>query len=200
MSIESKQDQDKHDVMVVERKQEDELGEPGTVYQTAEETSGHVKRKVPGWARWLGKWQIIVYRLRLGWLMGHRFMLITHRGRRTGKVRQTGVMVLRYDRRSKEALVVAGSAQADWYRNIHASPAIEVALGRQRCRPEQRFLEGEEIAELLAWSRQRHPVKARIQSMFFHWPWNSSRKELLDLAMSLGGVAFRLEKVDPSDR
>lgn len=199
MSIESKQDQDKHNVMVIERIQEDELREPARIDQTAEETSGRGKKKVPGWARWLGKWLIIAYRLRLGWLIGHRFMLITHRGRRTGKVRQTGVMVLRYDRRSREALVAAGSAHADWYRNIHASPAIEVALGRERYRPEQRFLEADEIAELLAWSRQRHPVKARIQSMFFHWPWNTSRKELLDLARSLGGVAFRPGKVDPSE-
>ena len=200
MSIESKQDQDKHDVMVLERIQADELREPGTVRQVAEEASNRGKKKVPVWARWLGKWLIIVYHFHLGWLVGHRFMLITHRGRRTGKVRQTGVMVLRYDRQSREALVAAGSANADWYRNIHASPAIEVALGRERYRPEQRFLEVDEIAELLAWSRQRHPVKARIQSMFFHWPWGTSKKELLDLARSLGGVAFRPGQLDSSDR
>ncbi|HEX9130895.1 MAG TPA: nitroreductase family deazaflavin-dependent oxidoreductase, partial [Ktedonobacteraceae bacterium] len=198
--IENKQDQDKHDIMVVERIQADELREPGTVRQVAEEASNRGKKKVPVWARWLGKWLIIVYRFHLGWLVGHRFMLITHRGRRTGKVRQTGVMVLHYDRQSREALVAAGSANADWYRNIHASPAIEVALGRERYRPEQRFLEVEEIAELLAWSRQWHPVKARIQSMFFHWPWGTSKKELLDLARSLGGVAFRPGQVDSSDR
>jgi deazaflavin-dependent oxidoreductase (nitroreductase family) len=200
MSIESKQDQDKHDVMVLERIQADELREPGKVRQVAEEASNRGKKKVPVWARWLGKWLIIVYHFHLGWLVGHRFMLITHRGRWTGKVRQTGVMVLRYDRQSREALVAAGSANADWYRNIHASPAIEVALGRERYRPEQRFLEVDEIAELLAWSRQRHPVKARIQSMFFHWPWGTSKKELLDLARSLGGVAFRPGQLDSSDR
>ena len=196
MSSESKRDQDKHDVMVVERIHGDELREPGTVSQVAGETSYHEKKKVPSWARWLGKWLIIVYHLHLGWLVGHRFLLITHRGRRTGKVRQTGVMVLRYDRRSREAFVVAGSAKADWYRNIHVSPAIEVAIGRTCYQPEQRFLEVEEIAELLAWSRQRHPVKARIQSMFFHWPWDLSEQELLELARSLGGVAFCPRKGD----
>jgi hypothetical protein len=36
--------------------------------------------------------------------------------------------------------------------------------------------------------------------MFFHWPWNISKKELLDLARSLGGVAFRPGQVDSSDR
>ncbi len=200
MLSESKTEQDKHDVMVVERIHGDELEEPGTVSQMAGETSHHEKKRVSRWARWVGQWLIIVYRFHLGWLMGHRFLLVTHRGRKTGKVRQTGVMVLRYDHRSREAFVVAGSAKADWYRNIHASPAIEVALGRERYRPEQRFLEVEEIAELLAWSRQRHPVKARIQSLFFHWPWGISERELLELARTLGGVAFRPGRGDSSDR
>ncbi len=200
MSSESKRDQNKRDVMVVERVHEDELGEPGTVSHMTGETSHHEKKQVPRWARWLGKWMIIVYRFHLGWLMGHRFLLVTHRGRKTGKVRQTGVMVLHYDHRSREAFVAAGSAHADWYRNIHASPALEVALGRERYRPEQRFLEVEEIAELLAWSRQRHPIKARIQSLFFHWPWDLSDQELLDLGRSLGGVAFRPGSGDSSDR
>ena len=200
MLSESKTEQDEHDVMVAERTQPDEPLESKTVRQVAEEASDRGKKKVPVWSRWLGKWLIIVYRFHLGWLMGHRFLLVTHRGRKTGKVRQTGVMVLRYDHRSREAFVVAGSAKADWYRNIHASPALEVSLGRQRYRPEQRFLEVEEIAELLAWSRQRHPVKARIQSLFFHWPWDLSEQELLDLARSLSGVAFRPGRGDSSDR
>ncbi len=197
MSIESKRE---HDVMVAERMHGDELLEPGTLSQRTGGTSHHEKKQVPRWARWVGKWMIIVYRFHLGWLMGHRFLLVTHRGRKTGKVRQTGVMVLRYDYQSREAFVVAGNAYADWYRNIHASPALEVSLGRQRYRPEQRFLEVQEIAELLAWSRQRHPVKARIQSLFFHWPWDLSEQELLDLARSLSGVAFRPGRGDSSDR
>jgi deazaflavin-dependent oxidoreductase (nitroreductase family) len=191
MLIERERDQNKHDVMIVERTQPNELLGSEIVRQDAEGVSDHGKKKVPVWSKWLGKWLILVYRFHLGWLMGHRFLLVTHRGRSTGKVRRTGVMVLRYDRRSREAFVVAGRAKADWYRNIHAYPALEVALGRERYRPEQRFLEVEEIAELLAWSRQRHPVKARIQSLFFHWPWDLSNQELLDLGRSLGGVAFR---------
>jgi deazaflavin-dependent oxidoreductase (nitroreductase family) len=151
-------------------------------------TSGRQSR---GWGSWLSRWPVLVYRLHLGWLLGRRFMLVTHRGRRSGKIRRTGVMVLRYDRRNREALVAAGSRRADWYRNIQASPAIEIAIGRERYRPAQRFLETEEIAKLLALSRRQSPFTARMQSMFFRWPWQASDKELLDLAHSLGGVAFR---------
>ncbi len=149
------------------------------------------KRKAHGIGRWFSQWPVWVYRLHLGWLLGHRFLLVTHRGRRSGKIRQTGVMVLHYDPCSHTALVAAGSKNADWYRNVQASPAVEIAIGRERYRPEQKFLEPHKIAMVLSWSRRHHPVTARVQSLFFGWPWKASDAELLNLAQSLGGISFR---------
>jgi deazaflavin-dependent oxidoreductase (nitroreductase family) len=154
--------------------------------QTARE-----KRKAHGIGRRFSQWPVWVYRLQLGWLLGHRFLLVSHRGCRSGLVRQTGVMVLRYDSHSQLAYVVAGSQSADWYRNVRASPAVEIAIGRERYRPEQKFLQPQEIAMLLKWSRRHHPLTARVQSLFFGWPWQASEAELLNLAQSLGGIAFR---------
>jgi deazaflavin-dependent oxidoreductase (nitroreductase family) len=143
------------------------------------------------WLWWVSRWSLPLYRLRLGWLLGRRFMLVTHRGRRSGRSRRTCVMVLRFDRPSGEAFVAAGSPRADWYRNIQASPAREVAIGARRFRPVQRFLSAEEIAELLIWSRDHQPFRARVQSRFFRWPWPASDEDLRGLGCSLGGVAFR---------
>lgn len=157
----------------------------------AEEKTACDKRKAHGIGRWLSTWPVWLYRYHLGWLLGHRFLLVTHCGRRSRKMRQTGVMVLHYDPRSHTASVVAGSKRADWYRNVQASPPVEIAIGRERYRPEQEFLEPDEIALLLRWSRRHHPVTARVQSLFFGWPWKASDQELLNLAQSLGGVSFR---------
>jgi F420H(2)-dependent quinone reductase len=79
-------------------------------------------RRGLGWLWWVSRWSLPLYRLRLGWLLGHRFMLITNVGRRSGKTRRTCVMVLRFDARSGEAFVAAGSPRADWYQNIHPRP------------------------------------------------------------------------------
>jgi deazaflavin-dependent oxidoreductase (nitroreductase family) len=141
---------------------------------------------------WVSRWWVPLYRLRLGWLLGHRFMLITHVGRRSGKTRRTCVMVLRFDAPSGEAFVAAGSPRADWYQNIHASPAVEVAVGSRRYRPAQRFLTAEEIEQVLAWSRDHQGFHARVQSLFFGWPWPPSDEDLHRLSRALGGVAFRL--------
>ena len=149
------------------------------------------KRKAHGIGRWFSKWPVWVYRLHLGWLLGYRFLLVTHCGRRSGKIRQTGVMVLYYDPNSHTALVVAGTKSADWYRNIQAEPSLSVAVAGRRFIPAQRFVPVEELAANIAWSRRHHPVRAWIQSRFFRWPWTRSPEEILALARSLGGVAFR---------
>ena len=48
------------------------------------------------------------YRLGLGWLLGHRVVQITHRGRKSGLLRRTILEVLSYDPQTREVLVVSG--------------------------------------------------------------------------------------------
>ncbi len=52
-------------------------------------------------ALWLSRWPVLLSRLGLGWILGRQFMLISHRGRVSGILRQTGVMILRYDRQTR---------------------------------------------------------------------------------------------------
>lgn len=93
---------------------------------------------------------IHVYRLGLGWTLGHRFLLLTHRGRRTGLPRQAMLEVIHYDPRTQESTVLAALGErADWYRNIQAGPAIEVRTGRCRYVPQYRVLTPEEAE--VAW-------------------------------------------------
>ena len=54
---------------------------------------------------------IYLYRLGLGQLLGHRFMLLTHRGRRSGRVYQTALEVVRYDPSLRETVVASGGAK-----------------------------------------------------------------------------------------
>lgn len=95
----------------------------------------------------LRKW---VYALHLGWLFDHKFLLLTHRGRKTGLIRRSVIAVMLYDRRKQESMVLAGYGKdSDWYRNLQAHPALEIQTGFRRYRPTQRFLT-EEVYALLA--------------------------------------------------
>ena len=90
----------------------------------------------------------LLWRIRLGWLMGHGLLVLTHVGRHTGKQYRTVLYVQRYDDRSREATVISVWGDSQWFRNISAKPAAQVEIGLQRYAPTQRFLNAEEIVEL----------------------------------------------------
>ncbi len=104
-----------------------------------------------------------LYALRIGFLLGRRFLLLTHRGRRTGRLYRTVVEVVRWDSERGEAVVMSGwGRRANWFRNVEAGGAVEVELGRQRFRPEVRVLEPEEAVAVLADYEHRNRLAAPI--------------------------------------
>lgn len=137
---------------------------------------------------------IALYRLRLGWLLGHRFVLLSHRGRRTSRVRHTVLEVVRYDPADHECIVVsAWGEHADWYRNLRVSPALEVRIGRERFAPIQRFLTtAEAYAELLNYER-RHPWLFRRIAAWLGFPLDRSEDARRALAAAIRLVALRPE-------
>jgi hypothetical protein len=70
--------------------------------------SGQENEKAPSFLIPIFKLPILLYRLHLGWLLGKRFMQITHVGRHSGKVRRTVLAVLRFDEKSKTSARICG--------------------------------------------------------------------------------------------
>jgi deazaflavin-dependent oxidoreductase (nitroreductase family) len=109
-------------------------------------------------ARLLFRSPIWSYRLGLGWIFGHQFLLLTHAGRRTGRIRETVLKVLHYDPLTRETIVAsAWGEQTDWYRNIQARGALSVRTGSDWYVPRQRILPPDEAAAVFEdWThRQR---------------------------------------------
>jgi len=136
------------------------------------------------------KLPLLLYRLRLGWLLGKRFMLLTHVGRHSSKVRRTILAVLRFDETTKEIFAVSAWKGSDWYSNIQAAPALEVETAFVRYAPMQRTLSPEEITTTFIEYRKKHPIFSRMICRIPGWKWDSSYEEFLELARTLRGVAF----------
>jgi deazaflavin-dependent oxidoreductase (nitroreductase family) len=137
------------------------------------------------------KLPLLLYRTGLGRLLGHRFMLLTHVGRRSGKVRQTVLAVLHFDLKTREIMTISAWSASDWYKNILALPALQVETGSTRYVPIHHSLSSEEIASLFEDYRSKHPIFSRIVCRVPGWKWDSSHEELLELAKTLRGVAFQ---------
>jgi deazaflavin-dependent oxidoreductase (nitroreductase family) len=102
--------------------------------------------------RWLVRAPIWIFRCRLGFVFGGRFLLLEHTGRRTGRSRHVVLEVV--DRRPPGALfVVSGlGRRSAWFRNIVADPRVRVQTGIGPPRPADAH-ELEPAAARLALSR-----------------------------------------------
>jgi deazaflavin-dependent oxidoreductase (nitroreductase family) len=133
-----------------------------------------------------------LYRANLGWLLGHRGLLLMHRGRKSGRVYQTVLEVIRYDPATCESVVVSGwGERSDWYRNIKASPALEVRTGRERYAPKRQFLAPGENQAIISEYARRHPLTSRFLAKAFGYPLRGTDAARREFAESLRLVAFR---------
>lgn len=161
--------------------------------------AGPVTRPRPtGLVRLAARLPVLLYRLRLGRLLGRRFILVRHRGRKTGKLRHTVLEVVRVDSERREIMVVsAWGERAEWFRNLMHQPAIEVQTGRDRFQPLQRFLGFDErVIELDRYARE-HPAAARTIGRWLGVPFDGSAEATAALARAVRMVAFR--PADPGE-
>jgi len=155
-------------------------------------TAQTVRSRPSGALRIAFRLPIHLYRLDLGWLMGHRVLLLTHVGRKSGRVRRTPLEVIRHDPTSGESVVVsAWGEKSDWYRNITSSPATEIQTGWERYVPEQRFLSPREVYGEIAGYERRHPLLARTLPRWLGYPLDGTEGARRRFADSLRMVAFR---------
>ena len=131
-----------------------------------------------------------------GWILGRRFLRLTHVGRRTGRRFETMLEVIGEDRSSHEVIVLAGLGRsAQWYRNLLAGGPSEVAIGRERFKPSYRVLDpGEAVAVLAGYERRNRylaPILRRVLSWLVGWHYDGTPAKRLQLVSELPMVAFR---------
>ncbi|MGZ3583773.1 MAG: nitroreductase family deazaflavin-dependent oxidoreductase [Ktedonobacterales bacterium] len=155
-------------------------------------SSYHPPAQPRGLLKWGFNLPIALYRARLGWLLGHRFLLLTHRGRKTGMIRHTVLEVVHFDPATRESTVLSAYGErADWYQNLLVHPAVEVQTGWSRYVPQYRLLDADErLAALHIYQRQyRRAFRAVMR--FLGYPYDGSEASLRALADMVLMLAFR---------
>jgi deazaflavin-dependent oxidoreductase (nitroreductase family) len=118
-----------------------------------------------GLARLAIRLPIWLYRLRLGWLLGDRFLMLTHIGRKTGQPHQTMLEVVRHDQATDDYIIASGwGERADWFRNIQKNPHVLVASGGRHWEASAEQLPITDAADELCEYARRHPYAVRALS------------------------------------
>lgn len=133
----------------------------------------------PAWLKRLYAAPQLLYRVGLGRLAGHRFLELTHTGRRTGARHRAVIEVVRYTPATGEAVVLAGYGRgSDWYRNVRAGGPVWVDFGRGPRPARARELPADEAVPALATYERRYgvlrPVLHRVLSAFAGFPYRGT--------------------------
>ena len=139
---------------------------------------------------------VFLYRWHCGWLLGRRFLLLDHTGRRSGLRRSTVLEVVEYRPRGPEAVVVSAyGPAADWLRNLEAGGAAEMVVGTRRCAVEPRILGEDEAARALSGYLRRNRFIAPIVrcgfSRFLGWRFDGSEAAVRRVVRQLPSIALR---------
>ena len=140
-----------------------------------------------------------LYDIHAGWLLGRRFLRLTHVGRRTGRRYRMMLEVIGENRGSGEVLVMAGLGRsAQWLRNAEAGNAVEVAVGQERFRPRHPILALVEASEVLAAYERRNrwlaPIVRRALSWLVGWRYDGSADARRRLVSQLPVVGLRPDR------
>jgi deazaflavin-dependent oxidoreductase (nitroreductase family) len=138
----------------------------------------------------------VLYDWNLGWLLGWRFLRLTHRGRRSGRCYRMMLEVIGSDREGGEVFVMVGlGRRAQWYRNVTAGGAVEIAIGRERFQPDYRELPPPEAAAVLADYERRNwvlaPLVRAVLSRLVGWRYDGSVAARERLVLERPILAFR---------
>ncbi len=139
---------------------------------------------------------IRLYDTGFGWVLGRRFLCLTHVGRKSGRRYRTVLEVVGNSPTAGEFMVIAGfGPSSDWYRNISANPACEVIVGRHRFTPQHRILDEPQAAAVIADYERRNrwilPIVHVLLSRLVGWRYDGSQLARERLVHELPVVALR---------
>jgi deazaflavin-dependent oxidoreductase (nitroreductase family) len=148
-----------------------------------------------GLARLAFRLPIWLYRLKLGWILGNRFMLLHHIGRKSGRPRQTVLEVVRYDKASGTYVVAAGfGVRSDWYQNIMANPHVMVDSGGRHMQAIAERLPPEAAEEELVDYNRRYPSLMKELARIMGYRLDGTEDDVRALGRILPIVALKPEK------
>ena len=138
-----------------------------------------------------------IYAAGAGRVLGHRFLLLVHRGRRSGRSHRTVLEVIEWRPAEREAIVISGfGPHAQWLRNVAAAGgAAEIEIAGSRVRACMRLLDRDEAIAVLAGYERRNrlitTIVRRVLSRLAGFRYDGSLAARARVVQTLPLVGFR---------
>lgn len=138
---------------------------------------------------------IWLYRFNLGWLLGNRFLLLTHTGRKSDLTRQAVIEVVYHDKYTDTYYVVSGwGEKSDWYQNIRRSPEVTVQVAGRRFKATAKLISAPEENLIMEIYAHEHPVAfSELSTLFLGERMKPNSASVRQVAEKMPMVAFHPE-------
>jgi deazaflavin-dependent oxidoreductase (nitroreductase family) len=138
---------------------------------------------------------ISLYKIGLGGLLGHRFLLLTHIGRKSGKERKNVLEVVRFDADKEEFIVAVGFGKSsDWYQNIKVNPHVQVQCGNRHWKMIAAPLSPEQGGQLLVQYSHKYPLAWKELSGFMGYEVDGTDEDTRSLGDEIPLIRFSKEE------
>jgi deazaflavin-dependent oxidoreductase (nitroreductase family) len=145
-----------------------------------------------GLARLAFRTPLWLYRLHLGWLLGKRFLHLTHTGRKSGLPRQVVLEVVNHDPHTNTYYVTSGwGTKSDWYQNIQKTPQVHVQVGTKSWAAQAETLSPEAAEQIILNYGRKHPVLLGELARVMGYKIDGSEADMRALGHLVPMVAFR---------
>ena len=150
------------------------------------------EKRPTGLRRWFLRMPIQFYHWGLGWLLGQRFLLLYHTGRKSGQPRQTVLEVVYHDAAANIYYIASGwGEKSDWLRNVAQTPAVTVQVGRHTFPSHAQRLDVPQAqAILLQYARQHETAFRALSKMMIGKTLDPTAEACLELAQAIPLVAL----------
>ncbi|HEU0003450.1 MAG TPA: nitroreductase family deazaflavin-dependent oxidoreductase [Ktedonobacteraceae bacterium] len=147
-----------------------------------------------GVSRVMYRLPIWLFHVHLGWLLGNRFLLLTHTGRKSGLARRNVLEVIQYERASCTYYVLAAwGEKSDWVRNVMKTPEVAIAAGHRHFDACAVRLSPDETEHVLLFYARRHPTAACVLPRLMGYRVDGTETDFL--ALMRRGIVFAFHPV-----
>ena len=136
---------------------------------------------------------VLLYRSRMGWILGGRFLMPTTTGRKAGLPRRTVLEVELHDQETHTYYIASGwGEKSDWFRNIQKTPTVAVNVGLRQFEAMAIRLSQEEAECVLTDYARQHPHSARfLMRLMIGLQLDTAEDQSRSLAHSIPLVALK---------
>ena len=134
---------------------------------------------------------ILLYKIGLGGLFGTRALLLSVKGRKSGKIRQTVLEIIHHLPEEQSYYVASGfGTRSQWFQNLQNDLRVIIQVGSKRINATGHRLNPEEAGTVFVAYAQKHPQAIRWLSKKLDYQITHTPEGYRDFAKELPIIKF----------